>query len=350
MKDRTPFIDANGFTLSTHLMSQCMAMVKYALASGLRVPSGLVQDLEDIGADDSRAPGDQIGVNENEANSEDAKDRDMLPVQRDQTERVKTLASIHSQLAEILAPATPRTVLLLENEARIVGFWGFLGPVGLIRRMMLLAILFLVGLVAIAVTPQVNADNIALGIFLSDGWVLLLNLGFLFTASGLGGCFAGLFQASRFVANSTFDPKYESSYWIKIVLGLMAGMILAELVPLDFLGGDTGDRSIESIGKPLLALLGGFSAAAVYRIIARMVDSLESLVRGDTKEAAVAQENVTKAKFGSKLTENRLGLAANLTRLRQKIGSDTDLEEIRRELDKVLDGLIDTGSIDARIK
>ena len=70
----------------------------------------------------------------------------------------------------------------------------------------------------------------------------------------------------------------------------------------------------------------------------------------DTKEAAAAQENVTKAQFESKLTENRLGLASNLARIRQKIGSDAGSEEIRRELDRVLDGLIDPGSIDARIK
>ena len=228
------------------------------------------------------------------------------------------------------------------------GFWGFLGPVGLIRRMMLLAIFFLIALVAIAVTPEVNNQNITLGIFLSDGKVLFLNLAFLFTASGLGGCFAGLFQASRYIANSTFDPKYESSYWIRIVLGLMAGMILAELVPLNFLSGDNPDSSIQSIGKPVLALLGGFSAAAVYRIIARMVETLESLVRGDTREATAAHEQVAKAQFESQLTENRLSLASNLTRLRQRIGADADSAEIRRELDSVLDGLIDPGSTGAR--
>ena len=79
------------------------------------------------------------------------------------------------------------------------------------------------------------------------------------------------------------------------------------------------------------ALLSGFSAAAVYRIIARMVETLESLVRGDTREATAAHEQVAKAQFESQLTENRLSLASNLTRLRQRIGADADSAEIRRE-------------------
>ena len=119
------------------------------------------------------------------------------------------------------------------------------------------------------------------------------------TEPGLGACFAGLFQANRYIANNTFDPKFESSYWIRIVLGLMAGIILAELIPLNLLsesgtsGSESGgSSSIAALGKPVLALLGGFSAAAVYRIIARIVDALESLVRGDTKDAMAARDQV----------------------------------------------------------
>jgi len=89
-----------------------------------------------------------------------------------------------------------------------------------------------------------------------------------------------------------------------------------------------------------LALLGGFSAAAVYRIISKIVDSLESLVRGNGREIAAAQSQAAKAQYESQLTEHRLALAASLTRIQQKIDSTSDPEELKQELDKVLSSLI----------
>ena len=326
---------SNGASLHHHLLSECVAMAKYALASGLKVPPGMMQDLEDlstyqVNGSSREAPGPE----------EPAGPPARPASQNGQKETVRKLTQIHIRLAEILAPASPRTVLLMENESRTSGLWGFLGPVGLIRRMMFLAILFLAVLIGFSVSPLVNADTISQGIFQSDGVVLLFNLLFLLAAAGLGACFAGLFQANRFVANSTFDPKYESSYWIRVVLGLMAGMILAELIPLDFLSGDESPTHLQALGKPVLALLGGFSAAAVYRIISRIVDALESLVRGDTKDQMVAQEQATRAQYESRITQDRLSLAANLTRLQQRLGSDADPEAVKQELDKLLSTLV----------
>ncbi|MFQ6027207.1 MAG: hypothetical protein ACE5Q6_06925 [Dehalococcoidia bacterium] len=353
MRNSTETDEVRDLRLEDHLLGECVAMAKYAFASGLKVPAGLVQTLEDITNEDiARRNGANGGVIGPEAvGIEDVGQPPESPGQRD---RVKTLASIHSRLADILSPASPRTVMLLESESRVKGFWGFLGPVALIRRMMFLAIVFLVALIAIGVTPLVNSQSINAGIFNSSGTELLLNLLFLLAAAGLGACFAGLFQANRYIANSTFDPKYESSYWIRIVLGLMAGIILAELIPVDLLGGGGaeggGASSTQALVKPVLALLGGFSAAAVYRIIARMVDSLESLVRGDTKtmtqDMLVAQGQASKAQLEASLATNRLNLAASLTKLQQKLGPDANPEEIRQELDKVLGSLIPTDPLD----
>jgi hypothetical protein len=103
---------------------------------------------------------------------------------------------------------------------------------------------------------------------------------------------------------------------------------------------------LQALGKPVLALLGGFSAAAVYRIISRIVDALESLVRGDTKEAAAAHDRATRARFQSQLTETRLGLAARLSKLQQQLRSGADPREVQEELDRVVSSLVPSGSID----
>ena len=332
--------------LEEHLHRECVAMARYAFASGLKVPAALVQTLEDITREDI-ARSQPAGGDATNPQGTAALGRDQSPPPPAGRDRVKSLASIHTRLAELLAPASPRTVLLLENEARVAGFWGFLGPVALIRRMLLLAIIFLVSLIALGITPLVNTRSITEGIFNSSGLELLLNLMFLLSAAGLGACFAGLFQANRFIANSTFDPKYESSYWIRIVLGLMAGIILSELIPVDLPGDATASaaaNSSQTLVKPVLALMGGFSAAAVYRIIARLVDSLESLVRGDsrtiTQDLLTTQSQAAASQLETSLATTRLNLAASLTRLQQKLGPGVSPEEIRQELDQVLSGLI----------
>src|SRR5438270_13746307 len=105
----------------------------------------------------------------------------------------------------------------------------------------------------------------------------------LISAAGLGACFYALFKARRFITNGTYDPKYEPTYWVRFILGITAGTLLALLIPV---GGSAG--SVE-LTKPLLALLGGFSAEAVYRILLRMVETLETLVQGSDQQAIEEQ-------------------------------------------------------------
>ena len=139
----------------------------------------------------------------------------------------------------------------------------------------LMALMCLASFVALATSADVNTVSVSKNILEIHGFPLLLNLLFLLTAAALGACFAALFQANRFIAEGTFDPKYESSYWIRVILGLIAGLLLSHMVPLT-----NDDISKLSVTKPMLALLGGFSAAMVYRIISRLIEAVESLVRG----------------------------------------------------------------------
>jgi hypothetical protein len=108
---------------------------------------------------------------------------------------------------------------------------------------------------------------------------------FRLTAAAVGACFANLFRAYRYVSAGTYDPKLDMSYWMRLILGLIAGYILAELISLDF---DT------MLGRPLLAILGGFSASAVFKFLERLVQSVETIVSADM--SARADALVTKAK------------------------------------------------------
>ena len=93
---------------------------------------------------------------------------------------------------------------------------------------------------------------------------------------------SALFTAYRYISEGTYDPKYESTYWLRFILGLMAGLLLPALIPI---GGQAGDSTLT---KPLLALLGGFSAAMLYRVLERLVNTVESLVQADSRELRTA--------------------------------------------------------------
>ncbi len=294
-------------TVRTQMLKECAAMAKYALASGSRVPGNLIQTLEEAGKDPDRT----------------------------KTPELKTLARTHERLARIVAPSTPRTILLLAIEADKQNIFKFLGRVPLVRRLMLAAVFFLTSFVAISLSPEVNETGG--DILKGSGESLLLNQLFFLSAAGLGAAFAALFQANRYVVEGTFDPKYESSYWIRFTLGIIAGLLLAVLIPID-----TGDTT--ALGKPLLAMLGGFSAALVHRILNRLVETVESLVRGSTKEMVNAQVRTAKARAEEQYMGSRLRMANGLMEIKHKLGVEGDPEEVRRKLDKLLGDLVPAGS------
>ena len=297
-------------SLEQHVLAECLAMAKYAFSSGLKVPGAVAERLELIAASK------------------------LVEEPNVRADAARELATIHGRLSEIISPAIPRTVLLLAMESATAGFWSALGPVRLVRGLVSVAIICLVAFVGLSLSSQVNIESISKSVFESHGFPLLLNLMFLLTAAGLGACFAALFQANRYIAECTFDTKYESSYWIRFILGLMAGLILSQMIPLS-----EGSKSV-AVTKPTLAMLGGFSAAVVYRIMHRLIESIESLVKGETRDLAAAEAQASKARLAAQLVQSRMQLAASLTTLQQQLGAKASPEAIQQELDRILGNLV----------
>jgi len=329
MRNSTKSYTYSEFSLDEQILRECEAMAKYAFSSGLEVPGTLVESLNILSQE-------LHSVTENQKNTS------ITSSTHTTTSKARELAKIHNRLAEIVAPATPRTILLLATEEAKGGLFHFLGPVPLIRRMMLAAVISLGAFIIVSLSADVNVESITQNVFNSDGVKLLKNLLFLLSASGLGASFAGLFQANRYVTEGTFDPTYESSYWIRFVLGLMAGMMLSELIPLPEAKAENGGvaSNMVVLASPTLAMLGGFSSAVVYRIISRLVETLESLVRGETREIMASRREAAKARSDQRSIQNRLNLAASLTTLQQKVNSAEDIGLVRTELSQILNNLI----------
>lgn len=314
--------DSTVVTATNSLVKQgileCEAMAKYAFASGLKLPGSLLQQIRDL----------EVSFNDTMPNTS--------PLMMHQ------LGSCHARLSRLIAPATPRTILLLDGQTVQTGYLRYLGPVPLIRQMMVAALIALVALICLTLSPEVNGSKVNSDILQGSGFPLLLNELFLLSAAALGASFHALFIANRYIQDGTFDPKYNISYWIRFVLGLIAGFILATLIDIDAVEkvSNSAPDSTTTFARPLLAMLGGFSAAVVYRILSRLAETVESLFRGDMREQLKAAGEAENSRIQAESQQDRNRLAYRLMTLHKKLSDGTTEDSIQQEFDALLRELV----------
>ncbi|QQP90408.1 hypothetical protein IGS68_03880 [Skermanella sp. TT6] len=251
----SPEAEWSEVTLTQRIALECDAMARHALSTGLAIPEPLMQRLDTI---------------------ETAATVGGVPA--------ATLAALHAQLAKVVAPASPRTIYLLQIDRARNSFMSCLGPLPAIRRLVAGTALFTLMFVLTSLSDAVSVKNLASDIYSMSGLDSLLVLAFLMSAAAMGGCFHALFTAHSYIGAGTYDPHFESSYWIRIGLGVIAGLVLSQMIPIgpevdQTTGAITSGSAAATFSKPLLALLGGFSATLVYTILQRLVDTVESLFR-----------------------------------------------------------------------
>ena len=303
---------------------QSEAMAKYSFANGLKVPPQIIQSLNAIITRESQR--------KLIASDKSAPDNlSTLKLRKSYAEEINELVAIHDQLAEIVSPAKPGTILLLNIEAQKAGMWAFLGPVALIRRLMLAALISLAGVIFIGLSPDINVNTMS--IFTSEGIPLLVNLLFRLSAAGVGASFAALFMANKYISSGTYDPKFESSYWIKFVVGLIAGIILSELIPLG------ANNSLGELAKPTLAMLGGFSANVVYKILNRLIEAVESLVSGNAADAIANKQSALQQKYTEQLNQAKFKTASSLVNFQKELG-DNIPDNLKEKLNAIIEEVI----------
>lgn len=318
--------------LADQLFNETYCMARYSLGRGLSIPQHLLDVLYGIKHDNSLQP---IASPLTDSETDVSENKDDL------TESdIRALSQIHAQLTRLVSPATPRTIALLDYEKRNKGAFYFLGPVSLVRQLSYIAIFSLLSLVLIASSPFVNLEGMNQGFFASEGVSLLVNQTFLLCCAGLGAVFSGLFKASKYVTNGTYDPVYESSYWSSIILGLMAGIIIVELVPPELFSGSSasatqggGDTlAVSNFGKPTLALVGGFSADLIYRLLNRIVDSIDHFVKGDRSATMTAETRASDLELSEKSLRMQSDHASQLLRLQRELESAKDVDSVKGQI------------------
>ena len=87
--------------------------------------------------------------------------------------------------------------------------------------------------------------------------------------------------------------------YLPFFLGLIAGLMLSVLISKDAFKGGAGVVTLFEPGiiHPLLAMLGGFSADLLHTILNRLVEAVESLFRGGSKNVVAYQLQEEKSRL-----------------------------------------------------
>ena len=241
------------------LVRECEAMVQHALGTGRVVPADVMARLDRAVSAPDVPKAVAAPDRRDDARGEDA----AASASAMETSRFVSLAMAHAGLALAIAPATPEAVLLMADERERHPVRCEFGPLPLVRQMLGLAMFSLLVLLAVSVSAHVNNVNVSKSLLELAGFPLLMVEAFLVSAASLGACFANLQKINTVISDGTYDPRVQSTYWTRWVMGVISGIVLSQIV-YDFFLGHSGNNPTDNatptaIGQPLLALLGGYS-------------------------------------------------------------------------------------------
>lgn len=226
-------------------------------------------------------------------------------------EGIAALRAAHAELAPVVAPATP-LALRFAKYKRDNDVFPFLGQVQLVRQMTGVAVVSLV--VMLVLIPHTN--------FSGGTEHEAVNVVTLLAASALGGAFYALSTANRYLRARTFDPTTQPMYWSRFVLGLVAGGLLATLVPVSDTNAAANGLSPGVFAPPLLALLGGFSAEVVRQILNRLVETLQTVVVGRAQDEAERITQAAELDAKARALTGQLAMIRSVMTMEQALGPE----------------------------
>jgi hypothetical protein len=302
------------------VFKECKGMAIYAAERGMPVPVSVAKTITEY---------ESYFQEKFQKNADGKKES-----QEENGPAIDQLISAHQLLSKIVEPSTPQAILLI-NKGDGRSIFDCFGPVPLIRDMIFVALFSLIIFIFVVLQKEVNLLEI--NIFTLDGKDLFFPILFLISASALGASFAALYKANQYIKNLTYDPNQVASYWIRFLLGIMSGLILSLVIDTKAI---ESKLLIENVVKPLLAILGGFSADLFYTFLNRMVESMKSLFEGSTKEIIDSQAQVLKLKSSKDLLNNKIVISTQLMELQKKISSNKDPEIIQQTIDNLWENLL----------
>ena len=191
-----------------------------------------------------------------------------------QNSNVDDLINAHNLLCKNVAPATPKSIEYTKKLYEKGSKKSLFNKLPLLRNLMLLSLLFLIAFIAIGTSPLVDNASLKNGIMNSNGIPLLLNLSYLGAVAGLGVLFYLLKEVSTSLKTGTLVPEDSIAYMSQILLGIMAGLIMSEILAPYIVDPNS---KVSMFNKSVLALIGGFSSDAIFSILQGIINKIKSI-------------------------------------------------------------------------
>ena len=202
-------------------------------------------------------------------------------------DELSLLATAHNELAKLVAPAKPGTLVLLLQDERRHPFGHVFGAVPMARTMLIIAVISLVTLLGIALSGSVNAENVTKGLLNLYGYDLFVVEIFLAAAAGVGASLANLKILDRYISTCTYNERFDGSYWTRLVMGMISGILLSQVLygaiasTTPQAPANSQNEILVGLGPPVLAVLGGFSAELVHHILTRLINAVRNVFGND---------------------------------------------------------------------
>lgn len=322
------------------LVSEMSAMAAHALGAGLAVPGWIIEIVARAEALETPGSG-RPGVE--------------LPGHLPQPLRTPSLGEIaraHAELAKLVAPATPDLILMLEIESDVPRIKRVFGQARITRSFMFTALLAILCFIATSLSSYVNDPQHG-DVFTSSGLPLFINELFFLSSAAVGASFSLLFQIDREITAGTLSPKHQSSYWVQFILGIVAGLLLSTVLSVHSLAQAGAEGAGQApFRNAVLALVGGFSSSVVQRLIRRIIEALETVVRGSAEQEMQLRENASRQRLDEALSRERLRTMLLLTDLQRRLMGGESPEALRALLARVSQSLFssDATSLPAGIE
>ncbi|WP_298762592.1 hypothetical protein [uncultured Polaribacter sp.] len=190
-----------------------------------------------------------------------------------QNSTVNDLINAHNLLCKNIAPATPKSIKFTKKLHQENNQKSIFHKLPLLRNLVLLAVFFLIAYIATGMSTQVNNNSLDQGIMNNSGFPLLLNILYLSSIAGLGVLFYLLKEVSDSLKKGTLKPENSIAYLTQIILGIIAGLIMSEIISFYI----SDPQKINLFNKSVLALIGGFSSDAIFSILQGIINRIKGI-------------------------------------------------------------------------
>lgn len=279
------------------LLKESQRMATYAAGTGLKVNPSTMKKLQEL----------------------------LINMDSDTRVDIEIVMEIHREFTKLIDPESPFTVSWLTGKSDTL--IRIENPENFIWIMLGLTVFCLILFMALTTSDFIHKDILSKDYMERDGYEQFIIASFYIAAAGIGACIYNLFTIYRHKNNGTYNPKYNQTYWIRFVIGIVAGYLLAEVVSINI--------HENTLGKPFLAMLGGFSSDAVEWILIRFVDILKVSIKGSGDGQAANVKAEAKEEINRQATELQSDFISNLHAVHSAISRDADKDELREILNSI---------------